>query len=119
MVTVSILFIAVDLNLTNALCIKKHRNSRSRSTIFQLRKDLQDKHLRSIKESPCIGSSSDAVTDSKLLSFVNNPRHARKLQATEVASSTQASLTSVEISKVFSVDRYIPNAFFSSNLDIS
>ncbi|KAH6758060.1 hypothetical protein C2S52_023071 [Perilla frutescens var. hirtella] len=93
----------VGLNLMHALCIKKHRNTRSRSTIFQLRKDLQDKHLRSIKESPCVESSSDAAADSKLLSFVNNPRHAHKHQTDEAASLTEAS-TSVENSKDDSLD---------------
>lgn len=106
MVTVNILFIVMDLNLTYALCIKKHRNTRSRSTIFQLRKDLQEKHLRSIKESPCVESSSDAVTDSKLLSFVNNPHHACKLQTIKAASSSQAGLTSVESPEDVPLDRY-------------
>lgn len=96
----------MDLNLTNALCVKKHRNTRSRSTIFQLRKDLQEKHLRSIKESPSVESSSDAVTDSKLLSFVNNPHHACKAQTVQAASSSQAGLTSVQSSEDIPVDRY-------------
>lgn len=94
-------------NVLKALCIKKHRNTRSRSTIFQLRKDLQEKHLCSIKESPCVESSSNAAADSKLLSFVNNPSHAHKHQTNEATSSIKASL-SVENSKDDSLDRIQP-----------
>ncbi|KAL1550274.1 protein DEHYDRATION-INDUCED 19 7-like [Salvia divinorum] len=95
-------------NVLKALCIKKHRNTRSRSALFQLRKELQEKHLQSVKESSCVGSSSNAETDSKLLSFVNSPRCASNLQTTKYASSTQASVTSVEISKDVTLDRIQP-----------
>ncbi|KAL0391140.1 UNVERIFIED_CONTAM: protein dehydration-induced [Sesamum calycinum] len=72
--------------------IEKHRSARSRSAIFLLRKDLQDKHLRCIKESPSADSSSNAAADSMLLSFVNNPSHYRP-QANESASLTGPSLS--------------------------
>lgn len=114
MVIVSIWSFGVDLNLTYALCIKKHRNARSRSTILLLRKDLQEKHLRCIKESRCVDSSSDVAADSKLLSFVNNPRHAYKPQTNEAASLTEVSL-SVESSNDDSSERYAQNVLFSSD----
>ncbi|KAL3827790.1 hypothetical protein ACJIZ3_016592 [Penstemon smallii] len=63
----------------------------SRSAIYALRKDLQEKHLRCIKESPSIGSSSDAAADSMLLSFVNSPKPAYRPQTVELSSSTRLS----------------------------
>ncbi|KAK4407939.1 protein dehydration-induced [Sesamum angolense] len=74
------------------VCATKHRSARSRSAIFLLRKDLQDKHLRCIKESPSADSSSNAAADSMLLSFVNNPSHYTP-QANESASLTGPSLS--------------------------
>ncbi|KAL0389677.1 UNVERIFIED_CONTAM: protein dehydration-induced [Sesamum calycinum] len=70
-----------------------HRSTRSRSAIFLLRKELQEKHLRCIKESPCVDSSSDAAADSMLLSFVNNPEPAYRPQIIETISATETSLS--------------------------
>ncbi|XP_047961141.1 protein DEHYDRATION-INDUCED 19 homolog 4-like isoform X1 [Salvia hispanica] len=97
-----------DLNSTNALCIKKYWNTRSRSALFQFRKELQKKHLQSIKESSCVGSSSNAETDSKLLSFANSPRRASKHQTTKDASSTKSRVTLLDISKDVTIDRIQP-----------
>ncbi|XP_011082435.1 protein DEHYDRATION-INDUCED 19 homolog 4 [Sesamum indicum] len=94
-------------NILRALCNKKHRSARSRSAIFLLRKDLQDKHLRCIKESPSAESSSNKAADSMLLSFVNNPSHAYRPQANESASFTEPSL-STEKSKDDSLERSQP-----------
>ncbi|KAK6129441.1 hypothetical protein DH2020_036817 [Rehmannia glutinosa] len=80
-------------NVLKALCNKKHCSARSRSAILLLRKDLQEKHLRYIKESHSLDSSSDAAADSMLLSFVNNPQHSNRPQANEPASLTEASLS--------------------------
>ncbi|KAK4441808.1 protein dehydration-induced [Sesamum alatum] len=84
-----------------------HRSARSRSAIFLLRKDLQDKHLRCIKESPSVDSSSDPAADSMLLSFVNNPRPAYRPQTNESALLTGPSL-SMEKSKDDSLERSQP-----------
>lgn len=58
-----------------------------------LRKELQEKHLRCIKETPSVGSSSDAAADSMLLSFVNSPQPAHRPQTIETASPAEASLS--------------------------
>ncbi|KAG6429200.1 hypothetical protein SASPL_107245 [Salvia splendens] len=105
-----------DLNSTNALCIKKYWNTQSRSALFLFRKELQKKHLQSIKESSCVGSSSNAETDSKLLSFVNSPRRA---STTKDASSTKARVTLLDISKDVTIDRYAPHGSSHRLLDIS
>ncbi|KAL1553011.1 protein DEHYDRATION-INDUCED 19-like isoform X1 [Salvia divinorum] len=73
--------------------VKKHRSTRSRSSIYLLRKELQEKHLRAVKESPSVGSSSNAAADSMLLSFVNSPQPAYRPQITEAASMSEASLS--------------------------
>ncbi|KAL0371494.1 UNVERIFIED_CONTAM: protein dehydration-induced [Sesamum angustifolium] len=52
-----------------------------------------EKHLRCIKESPCVDSSSDAAADSMLLSFVNNPEPAYRPQIIETISATETSLS--------------------------
>ncbi|KAG8389532.1 hypothetical protein BUALT_Bualt02G0239100 [Buddleja alternifolia] len=70
-----------------------NRSARSRSAIFLLRKELQEKHSRSVQESPSIDSSFDPAADSMLLSFVNNPKPAYRPQTVETASSTSASLS--------------------------
>ncbi|XP_011079609.1 protein DEHYDRATION-INDUCED 19 homolog 7-like [Sesamum indicum] len=80
-------------NILKALCNKKYRSTRSRSAIFLLRKELQEKHLRCIKESPCVDSSSDAAADSMLLSFVNNPEPTYRPQTIEAISPTEKSLS--------------------------
>ncbi|XP_042044626.1 protein DEHYDRATION-INDUCED 19 homolog 7-like isoform X2 [Salvia splendens] len=69
------------------------RSTRSRSSIYLLRKELQDKHLRAVKESPTVGSSSNAAADSMLLSFVNSPQPAYRPQITEAATPSEASLS--------------------------
>ncbi|XP_047961142.1 protein DEHYDRATION-INDUCED 19 homolog 4-like isoform X2 [Salvia hispanica] len=95
-------------DVLKALCIKKYWNTRSRSALFQFRKELQKKHLQSIKESSCVGSSSNAETDSKLLSFANSPRRASKHQTTKDASSTKSRVTLLDISKDVTIDRIQP-----------
>ncbi|XP_042004095.1 protein DEHYDRATION-INDUCED 19-like isoform X1 [Salvia splendens] len=80
-------------SILKALCNKKHRSTRSRSSIYLLRKELQEKHLRAVKESPSVGSSSNAAADSMLLSFVNSPQPAYRPQITEAASPSEASLS--------------------------
>lgn len=54
---------------------------------------MQEKHLRAVKESPFVGSSSDAAADSMLLSFVNSPQPAYRPQIAEAASPSEASLS--------------------------
>ncbi|KAG6436720.1 hypothetical protein SASPL_101622 [Salvia splendens] len=71
----------------------RHRSTRSRSSIYLLRKELQEKHLRAVKESPTVGSSSNAAADSMLLSFVNSPQPAYRPQISEAASPSEASLS--------------------------
>ncbi|XP_075491484.1 protein DEHYDRATION-INDUCED 19 homolog 3-like [Primulina tabacum] len=78
-------------SILKALCNKKHRSSRSRSTILLFRKELQERHLRSIKESSLVDSSSEAAADSVILSFVNSPQPAYRPRTIESASSTEAS----------------------------
>lgn len=56
---------------------------------------MQEKHLRAVKESPTIGSSSDAAADSMFLSFVNSPQPAYRPQTTEAASPSEASLSGI------------------------
>lgn len=58
-----------------------------------LRKELQEKHLRCIKETPSVGSSSDAAADSMLLSFVNSPQPAQRTQTIETVSPAEMSLS--------------------------
>ncbi|XP_073283928.1 protein DEHYDRATION-INDUCED 19 homolog 3-like [Primulina huaijiensis] len=78
-------------SILKALCNKKQRSSRSRSTILLFRKELQERHLRSIKESSLVDSSSEAAADSVILSFVNSPQPAYRPRTIESASSTEAS----------------------------
>ncbi|GFP80628.1 protein dehydration-induced 19 homolog 4 [Phtheirospermum japonicum] len=52
-----------------------------------------EKHLRYMKESHSVDSSSDVATDPKLLSFVNNMHHAYRPQTNQSASSTEASIS--------------------------
>ncbi|KAI3449433.1 hypothetical protein Pfo_006098 [Paulownia fortunei] len=101
-------------SILKALCNKKHRSARSRSSIFLLRKELQEKHLRCIKESPCVDSSSDAAADSMLLSFVNNPQPAYRPQTIEAASPTEASLSG-RISNNDSSERIPPSLSTDGN----
>ncbi|KAG6433407.1 hypothetical protein SASPL_105021 [Salvia splendens] len=54
---------------------------------------VRDKHLRAVKESPTVGSSSNAAADSMLLSFVNSPQPAYRPQITEAATPSEASLS--------------------------
>ncbi|KAL3625996.1 hypothetical protein CASFOL_029545 [Castilleja foliolosa] len=75
------------------VCSTKNYSARSRSAILRLRKDLQDKYLRFMKDSYSGDSSSDVVTDSKLMSFVNNPNHAYRPQTSQSASSTKAGIS--------------------------
>lgn len=106
MVIVNVWFFCAYLNLANALCNKKQSSARSRSGIYLLRKDLQEKHLRCIKESPCIDSSSNKASDSMLLSFVNNPTHGYRSQTNEAPSLTEATLSSESSNDDFS-DRFV------------
>ncbi|XP_051141922.1 protein DEHYDRATION-INDUCED 19-like [Andrographis paniculata] len=81
-------------SVLKALCNKKHSSTRSRSAIILLRKELQEKHLQHIKESPSSGSSADAVADSMFLSFVNNPRpsfRSQTIKTTETGSTETSS----------------------------
>ncbi|XP_073156361.1 protein DEHYDRATION-INDUCED 19 homolog 4-like [Henckelia pumila] len=94
-------------SILKALCNKKHGSSRSRSTILLFRKELQERHLRSIKESSLIDSSSEAAADSVLLSFVNSPQPAYKPRTIETAPSTEAS-SSRQSSNVDSLERIQP-----------
>ncbi|KZV47142.1 protein DEHYDRATION-INDUCED 194-like [Dorcoceras hygrometricum] len=87
-----------------ALCNKKHRSSRSRSTILLFRKELQERHMRSIKESTLVDYASGAAADSMLLSFVNSPQPANRPRAIQTASSTEAS-SSGQSSNVDSLER--------------
>ncbi|KAL2239020.1 UNVERIFIED_CONTAM: Protein DEHYDRATION-INDUCED 19 [Sesamum indicum] len=91
----------------------KYRSTRSRSAIFLLRKELQEKHLRCIKESPCVDSSSDAAADSMLLSFVNNPEPTYRPQTIEAISPTEKSLSG-QSSADDSSKRYAGNPLFLS-----
>ncbi|KAL7151127.1 hypothetical protein ABFS83_04G010600 [Erythranthe nasuta] len=75
------------------LCNKKHRNAHSRSSILLLRKELQEKHLQSIKKSHSLASSSDVAADSMLMSFVNNQQPSYRTQTIKVASPTEPSLS--------------------------
>ncbi|EYU46770.1 hypothetical protein MIMGU_mgv1a023050mg, partial [Erythranthe guttata] len=50
----------------------KHRNAHSRSSILLLRKELQEKHLQSIKKSHSLASSSDVAADSMLIELCDN-----------------------------------------------
>lgn len=93
MVCVNICSLWIYLDFQYALGNNKHRSARSRSSILLLRKELQEKHLQCIKESPYRSSSSDVATDSMLLSFVNNPQPAYRPQTTEPASSIEASFS--------------------------
>ncbi|KAL0435929.1 UNVERIFIED_CONTAM: protein dehydration-induced [Sesamum radiatum] len=74
-----------------------------------------EKHLRYIKESPCVDSSSDAAADSMLLSFVNNPEPAYRPQTIEAISPTETSLAG-QSSADDSSERYAGNAFFLSRV---
>ncbi|PIM97772.1 hypothetical protein CDL12_29751 [Handroanthus impetiginosus] len=80
-------------NVLKALCNKNQRSARSRSAIFLLRKEMQEKHLCAIKESPSVESSSSGAADSMLLSFVNNPQPAYRPRTDEAASLTEAGLS--------------------------
>lgn len=93
----------ISLIYQYALCTKKHCSTRSRSAIQLLRKELLDKHLHHIKESPSTGSSSDAVADTMLLSFVNNPQPSFRSQTVQ-ASETRATEKSSELD---SSERYV------------
>ncbi|KAL3649132.1 hypothetical protein CASFOL_005535 [Castilleja foliolosa] len=73
--------------------IKKNCSVRNRSSILLLRSDLQMKHLRNLKESRSVDSSSDVANNSKLMLFVNNPRHAYRPQTDKSVSSTKASVS--------------------------
>lgn len=95
-------------SILKALFQKKHYSSRSRSAICLLRKELQEKHLKCIKESPCVGSSSDAAADSMFLSFVNNPQLSYRPQPTKAAVPAEASLS--EKSSNFDNSERIPQS---------
>lgn len=94
-------------SILKALCNKKHRSSRTGSTILLFRKELQERHLRSIKESSLVDSSSEAAADSMLLSFVNSPQPAYIPRSIESTSSTEAS-SSRKSSNVDSLERIQP-----------
>ncbi|KAL1544977.1 protein DEHYDRATION-INDUCED 19-like isoform X1 [Salvia divinorum] len=93
-------------SILKALCNKKHRSTRSHSSIYLLRKELQEKHLRAVKESPTVGSSSNAAADSMLLSFVNSPQPAYRPQIAEAASPSEASSLSGQSSYDDSAERF-------------
>lgn len=101
-----------------ALCNKKHASARSRSAILTLRKELQEKHLLSIKETPLVGSYSDAAADSRLLLFVNNPEPAFKRHSVETVSSAEVSLSGDSSSDNLS-ERYAEEFLFWSNFRFS
>ncbi|KAK6120164.1 hypothetical protein DH2020_046070 [Rehmannia glutinosa] len=103
-------------SILKALCNKTHRGARSRSSILLLRKELQEKHLRCIKETPCLDPSSDAAADSMLLSFVNNPQPTYRTQTTEAASPTDASLSATSSNDDFS-ERKSPSLSTDSNIE--
>ncbi|KAL3849727.1 hypothetical protein ACJIZ3_011609 [Penstemon smallii] len=52
---------------------------------------LQEKHLRCIKESPSVDSSSNVAAESMLLSFVNNPETADTPRTIEATTSIESS----------------------------
>ncbi|XP_075483657.1 protein DEHYDRATION-INDUCED 19 homolog 4-like isoform X1 [Primulina tabacum] len=94
-------------SILKSLCNKKNCSSRSRSTILLFRKELQERHLRSIKESSLVDSSSKAAADFMLLSFVKNPQPAYRPRTIESASSTEVS-SSRQSSSVDSLERIQP-----------
>ncbi|KAL3648083.1 hypothetical protein CASFOL_009051 [Castilleja foliolosa] len=83
---------------------KKPRGVHSRTSVCILRKEMQEKHLRCIKESPSAGPSSDAADDSMFLSFVNNnnSQSVEKTQSVEASSKTNTSLAAKD-----STDDYV------------
>lgn len=98
-------------NVLKALCNKKH----CRTAVFMLRKELQEKHLCFIKESPRLVSSSEAAADSVLLSFVNNPHTDYRLQTAQSSSSTETSLLAKKSSDNDSSDRIQPSVSTDRN----
>ncbi|CAA0831964.1 Protein DEHYDRATION-INDUCED 19 homolog 4 [Striga hermonthica] len=66
--------------------------ARSRSTIYILRKEMQEKYSSCIKETPSAGPSSNAASDSMLLSFVNSSQTTGKLQNIEARRTNNVSL---------------------------
>ncbi|KAH6777340.1 hypothetical protein C2S52_007219 [Perilla frutescens var. hirtella] len=113
-----VVILAFSLTYVYALCNKKHRSARSRSSIYLLRKELQEKHLRAVKESPCLGSSSDAAADSMLLSFVNSPQPAYRPQTTEPASPSEVSLSG-KSSHDDSAERFPPSLTTDRNNEMA
>ncbi|XP_047983371.1 protein DEHYDRATION-INDUCED 19 homolog 7-like [Salvia hispanica] len=105
-------------SILKALCNKKHRSTRSRSSIYLLRKELQEKHLRAVKESPTVGSSSNAAADSMLLSFVNSPQPAYRPQITEAATPSEASLSG-KSSYDDSAERFPPSLSTDRNIEMA
>lgn len=98
-----------SLTYSYALCNKKH----CRPAVFLLRKELQEKHLCFIKESPRHVSSSEAAADSVLLSFVNNPHTDYRPQTAQSCSSTEKSLLGNKSSDNDSSERYPSHGFVS------
>ncbi|PIN24167.1 hypothetical protein CDL12_03117 [Handroanthus impetiginosus] len=95
-------------SILKALCNKKYRTSRSRSAIFLLRKELQERQLCLMMESPSVDPASDAAADSMLLSFVNNPQPAYKPQTVEADSPTEQSFL-VKSSSDYSTESIPPS----------
>ncbi|XP_073139085.1 protein DEHYDRATION-INDUCED 19-like [Henckelia pumila] len=102
-------------NILKALCNKKHGSGRSRTAVFLLRKELQEKHLCFIKESPRVVSYSEATADSMLLSFVNNPHTAYRPQTAQAGSSTETSLLTTKSSDDDSSERMLPSVSTDRN----
>ncbi|XP_073302767.1 protein DEHYDRATION-INDUCED 19 homolog 7-like [Primulina huaijiensis] len=96
-------------NVLKALCNKKQGSGRSRTAVFLLRKELQEKHLCFIKESPCVVPSSEPAADSMLLSFVNNSHTDYRPQTAHAGSSTETSLLAKESSDNDSSERIQPS----------
>ncbi|XP_073038001.1 protein DEHYDRATION-INDUCED 19 homolog 7-like [Primulina eburnea] len=102
-------------NVLKALCNKKHSSGRSHSAVFLLRKELQEKHLCFIKESPRVVSSSEAEADSMLLSFVNNPHTDYRPQTAQSCSSTETNLLAKKSSDNDSSERIQPSVSTDRN----
>uniref|UniRef100_A0A5B6YVU8 Uncharacterized protein n=1 Tax=Davidia involucrata TaxID=16924 RepID=A0A5B6YVU8_DAVIN len=72
---------------------KKLRTGESHSTLFLLRKELEDEHLQSLLEgSSHVVSSSNMAPDPLLSSFIYNPSTADEPEIMHPSSSTEASL---------------------------
>ncbi|KAL6564155.1 hypothetical protein OROMI_015605 [Orobanche minor] len=86
----------------------KHRGARARSSVSALRKEMQEKHLLRIKESPNAGPSFKAASDSMLLSFINNPKPAGKsVEASRTVDASLAATSSTDDYLEKSLNRHL------------